>query len=212
MALRCRGIGCCTATAPARRTRATDSSICCAQKASRSPAPGSTCARPAGTAAEPTAGIVLSLSKWPRHAAAMPPRVRDGPIVSRRLVILGVSAAAVVGVFVPSFATTLPVGVHVTRTTNSTSVGVSAQGANVAGATAYNNGLLCAGISQQLPICTPVVEAKPARQQLPPSPVVVHHDSNGTVVAVGEVGVVISNNGEVCPRVSTQDWICVNLG
>ena len=132
--------------------------------------------------------------------------------MSRRLVILGVSAAAVVGVVVPSFASTSPVGVHVTRTSSGTSVGVSVQGANVAGASAYNNGQVCAGISQQLPICTPAADATSPRQQLPPSPVVVRRDSNGTVVAVGEVGVVISNNGEVCPRVSTQDWMCVNLG
>ena len=132
--------------------------------------------------------------------------------MSRRLVVLGVSAAAVVGVVVPSFAATLPVGVHVTRTSNGTSVGVSVQGVNVAGASASDNGQVCAGISQQVPVCTPAVEAKPMRQQLPPSPVVVRRDSNGTVVAVGEVGVVISNNGEVCPRVSTQDWMCVNLG
>ena len=132
--------------------------------------------------------------------------------MSRRLVILGVSAAAVVGVVVPSFASTSPVGVHVTRTSSGTSVGVSVQGANVAGASAYNNGQVCAGISQQLPICTPSVGTSQTRQQLPQPPVVVRRDSNGTVVAVGEVGVVISNNGEVCPRVSTQDWICVNLG
>jgi len=133
--------------------------------------------------------------------------------VSRRLVILGVSAAAALGVVVPSFAaSSLPVGVHVTRTSNSTAVGVSVQGANVAGASAYNNGQVCAGISQQLPVCTPSVGAAHTRQQLPQPPVVVRHDSSGTVVAVGEVGVVISNNGEVCPRVSTQDWICVNLG
>ena len=132
--------------------------------------------------------------------------------MSRRLVILGVSAAAVVGTVAPSFASSLPVGVHVTRTSSGTSVGVSVQGANVAGATAYNNGQVCGGISQQLPICTPPVAAKATRQQLPPSPVVVRHDDNGTVVGVGEVGVVISNNGEVCPRVSTQSWICVNLG
>ena len=116
------------------------------------------------------------------------------------------------GSVVPTFANTLPVGVHVTRTSSATTVGVTAQGATVAGASAYNNGKVCAGVGEQVPICTPIVEAKPTRQQLPPSPVVVRRDSNGTVVAVGEVGVAISNNGEVCPRVSTQDWICVNLG
>jgi len=132
--------------------------------------------------------------------------------MNRRLVVLGVSAAALVGFVAPTFANTLPVGVHVTRTSSATTVGVTAQGATVAGASAYNNGKVCAGVGEQVPICTPIVEAKPTRQQLPPSPVVVRRDSNGTVVAVGEVGVAISNNGEVCPRVSTQDWICVNLG
>jgi hypothetical protein len=32
------------------------------------------------------------------------------------------------------------------------------------------------------------------------------------VGAVGEVGVSISSSGEVCPEVSTQDWVCVHLG
>ena len=133
--------------------------------------------------------------------------------MSRRLVILGVTAAAAVGVVAPSFAasSTSPVTVTVS-TSNGVSVGVGVERTPVAGASVSNGGQVCAGISEQVPVCTPTVGAPATRQQLPPSPVVVRHDSNGTVVAVGEVGVVISNNGEVCPRVSTQDWICVNLG
>ena len=133
--------------------------------------------------------------------------------MNRRLVVLAAVAAAVGGAVVPALAatSTSPVTVRVS-TTNGVSVGVGVEGQPVAGASVSNGGAVCAGISEQVPVCTPTVGATQTRQQLPPSPVVVRHDDNGTVVAVGDVGVVISNNGEVCPRVSTQDWICVNLG
>lgn len=132
--------------------------------------------------------------------------------MNRRLVVLTTTAAAVVGLVVPSFAKpSLPVTVTV-DTSNGVAVGTAVNGTPAAGASVTPGGRACAGIGEQVPVCTPVVGARPARQQLPPSPVVVSHDDNGTVVAVGVVGVVISDNGEVCPRVSTQDWICVNLG
>jgi len=131
--------------------------------------------------------------------------------MNRRLVILGVSAAAVIGAVVPSFAKpTLPVTVTV-DTSNGVAVGAAVNGTPAAGAS-VGNGKVCAGLGEQVPVCVADPGIVQTRQQLPPSPVVVHRDDNGTVVAVGEVGVVISNNGEVCPRVSTQDWMCVNLG
>ena len=133
--------------------------------------------------------------------------------MNRRLVVLAVAAAAIGGAVVPALAaaSTSPVTVRVS-TADGVSVGVGIEGQPVAGASVNNGGAVCAGISEQVPICTQAVGATQTRQQLPPSPVVVRHDDNGTVVGVGEVGVVISNNGEVCPRVSTQDWMCVNLG
>jgi len=132
--------------------------------------------------------------------------------MNRRLVVTTISAAALVGFVAPSFAKpSLPVTVTVDRS-NGVAVGASVNNTPAAGASVSNSGTVCAGIGEQVPVCTPVVGTTPTRQQLPPSPVVVRRDSNDTVVAVGEVGVLISDNGEVCPRVSTQDWICVNLG
>ena len=129
--------------------------------------------------------------------------------MNRRLVVLGVSAAAVVGFVAPSFAKpSLPVTVTV-NTSNGVAVGTAVNGTPVAGASVSNSGQVCAGVGEQVPVCTPVVTATHTRQSLP---VVVHHDSNGTVVAVGFVGVAVTNNGEVCPQVSTESWECVNLG
>jgi hypothetical protein len=131
--------------------------------------------------------------------------------MSRRRVVLGVSAAAVVGFVAPSFAKpSVPVTVTVDQS-NGAAVGTYVNGTPAAGAS-VGNGKACAGFGEQVPVCVADPGIVRTRQQLPPSPLVVRQDSNGTVVAVGEVGVVISNNGEVCPRVSTQDWICVNLG
>lgn len=134
--------------------------------------------------------------------------------MSRRLVILGAAAAVVAGAAIPTFAATAvssPVTVH-TSTSDGVAVGVGVLGQPGAGASVSNGGTVCAGVGEQVPLCTPTVGARNTRQSLPVPPVVVHQDSNGTVVAVGAVGVSVSNNGEVCPLVSTQDWVCVNLG
>lgn len=132
--------------------------------------------------------------------------------MNRRLVVLTTTAAAVVGLVVPSFAKpSLPVTVTV-DTSNGVALGTAVNGTPAVGASVTPGGKVCAGVGEQVPVCTPAVGVRPTRQQLPPSPVVIRHDDNGTAVGVGEVGVVISNNGEVCPRVSTQDWMCVNLG
>jgi hypothetical protein len=134
--------------------------------------------------------------------------------VNRRHVIIGVATAAVVGAVVPTFAatsSTSPVTVHVS-TTNGVSVGVGVLGQPGAGASVGDGGTVCAGIGEQVPVCTPSVSARQTRQSLPSAPIVVRRDDNGTLVAVGEVGVSISSSGEVCPEVSTQDWVCVHLG
>jgi len=131
--------------------------------------------------------------------------------MTRRLVITAVAATAVAGAVVPSFAQSAPpspVTVHVSQT-NGVSVGVAVTGQNVAGATVSNSGQVCAGISEQVPVCAGVVQPRPQRQSLP---VVVRQDDTGTTVGVGVVGVHVSNDGQVCPLVSTQTWQCVGGG
>ena len=132
--------------------------------------------------------------------------------VSRRLVITGIAAAAIAGAVVPSFATTGPV--TVTRDNGSTTVGVHEGNTPVAGATVYNDGKVCGGIGESVPVCTPAVGdaigpigAAKTQQSLP---VTVRHDDNGTAVGVGDVGVIVYPNGDVCPVVSTDNIRCIH--
>ena len=126
----------------------------------------------------------------------------------RRLVILGVAAAAVAGAVAPSFAQSSPVGVQVS-TTNGVAVGVTVNGQPGAGAR-VSNGEACVGISYEIPFCAglPPVTTRSTRQQLP---VGVYHDDTRTAVVVGAVGVVVYSNGRICPGVSTQAWPCVGV-
>ena len=126
----------------------------------------------------------------------------------RRLVILGVAAAAVTGVVVPSFAQSSPVTVGIS-TTDGVAVGVGINGEPGVGAR-VSNGQVCFGVSLEVPYCTPQVSvATPrSRQALP---VGVYHDDTRTAVVAGEVGVVVYSNGRICPGVSTQDWPCVGV-
>ena len=135
--------------------------------------------------------------------------------MSRRLVITGIAAAAIAGAVVPSFASTGS-PVTVTRTSDGTTVAVTDNGEPVAGATVYNDGRVCGGIGLQVPVCTPAVGdaigpigAARTAQQLP---VTVRHDDNGTAVGVGDVGVIIYPDGEICPVVSTDNIRCINAG
>ena len=76
--------------------------------------------------------------------------------MSRRLVITGIAAVAIAGAAVPTFASTgSPVTVQ--RGSTGTTVGVNDNGVPVAGVTAYNNGAVCGGIGEQVPVCTPAV-------------------------------------------------------
>ena len=132
--------------------------------------------------------------------------------MSRRFVISGIAAAAIAGAVVPSFASTGgPVTVQ--RGSSGTTVGVNLNGEPVAGATVYNNGQVCGGIGEQVPVCTPAVGdaigpigGTRTAQSLP---VQVRHDDQATGVSVGDVGVVRYSDGEICPIVSTQNWRCV---
>ena len=132
--------------------------------------------------------------------------------MSRRLVISGIAAAAIAGAVVPSFASTGPV--TVTRGSDGTTVGVHDGNAPVAGVTVYNDGAVCGGIGEQVPVCTPAVGdaigpigAARTAQSLP---VTVRHDDNGTAVGVGDVGVIVYPNGDVCPVVSTDNIRCIH--
>lgn len=143
----------------------------------------------------------------------------------RRLVITAAVGVAVVATAVPSLAAqnstpkqSLPVGVKVS-TNGGVFVGTTIEG-QPGLAVAVANGQACVGFSLEVPVCagvppittTHVPAAKPAaapRQSLPGGGVVVYHDSTRTAVGVGDVGVVVYNDGTVCPVVSTQDWRCV---
>ncbi|MDQ1694658.1 MAG: hypothetical protein QOJ03_11 [Frankiaceae bacterium] len=103
----------------------------------------------------------------------------------------------------------LPVTVH-SDTSNGVSVGVDVFGQPGAGAGVSPDGKVCAGVSEQLPVCVGGGGIRAASAQQPPlPPVVVRHDDNGSAVGVGDVGVVIRSDGSICPVVSTQDWMCL---
>ena len=151
-------------------------------------------------------------AKW----GSQSPPTRKVPLVNRRLVITGVAAAAVLGVVVPSFATTGPDNPPVTVYTDThdgVSAGFFVNGQPGAGAHVSPDGEVCVGISLQLPVCAgggvgTVIDPPGAatRQSLP---LVVQHDENGTAVGYDNVGVRVGNDGRVCPVVSTQMWPCV---
>jgi hypothetical protein len=134
--------------------------------------------------------------------------------VSRRLIISGIAAAAIAGAAVPSFAQSFPITVtH--DTSNGVSIGVQDGNAPVGGASVTPDGAACAGLGEDIPVCTPpVLDAvhTGARQSSPLPPVTLRHDDNGSAVGVGDVGVVVEQDGTICPVVSTQDWQCIGGG
>ena len=76
--------------------------------------------------------------------------------MSRRLVIAGVAALAIGGAAVPSFAQSFPITVtH--DTSNGVSVGVQDGNAPVGGASVTPDGSACAGLGEDIPVCTPPV-------------------------------------------------------
>lgn len=197
--------------------------------------------------------------------------------MSRRLIITGVAAAAVVGAVVPSFAQSgppVPVTVY-TDTHDGVSAGFFVNGQPGAGASVTPGGKACVGISLQLPVCADasgvgaIIDppGTATRQKLPALPVTVTHDTSngvavgtaignqplvgarvsngeacvgfsyeipfcaggpingtqtrqalpagiyrdqyGTTVWAEDIGVRVTNDGRVCPQVSTQMWPCV---
>ena len=131
-------------------------------------------------------------------------------MVNRRLVIAGVAAAALAGAVVPSFAMTSPVTVH-TDTSNGVQVSVDVNGQPGVGAHVKRDGGVCVGISYQIPFCTAggIIGSTTPQQSIPLPPVVVRHDENGSAVGVGDVGVIVRQDGSICPVVSTQAWQCI---
>ena len=132
--------------------------------------------------------------------------------MSRRLVISGIAAAAVLGAVVPSFAQSLPIAVQ-HDTHNGVSVGFTVNGEPGGGARVTPDGQACAGLGEDIPVCTPAVGdaigpigTATTAQKLP---LTVRHDDNGTAVGVGDVGVVVYPNGDVCPVVSTDNIRCI---
>ncbi len=76
--------------------------------------------------------------------------------MSRRLVISGLAVAAIAGAAVPSFAQSFPITVtH--DTSNGVSVGVRDGNAPVGGAAVTPDGSACAGLGEDIPVCTPPV-------------------------------------------------------
>ena len=131
--------------------------------------------------------------------------------MNRRLVLAGVAGAAVLGTVVPALAQpTLP-KVTVTQQDGGVFVGVSQGGEPVAGVGSTSQGI-CAGLGEDIPVCVPVttsIQPPPSPATRQKLPVVVYHDDTRTAVGVGDVGVVVYSDGEICPVVSTQDWPCV---
>ena len=127
--------------------------------------------------------------------------------MNRRLVLVGVAGAAVLGSVVPALAKpSLPVSVSVTPQNGGVYVATAAGSQPLVGAGTTSNGV-CVGFSEEIPTCVPVqIGAAHTRQSLP---VTVYHDDTRTAVGVGDVGVIVYSDGEICPVVSTQDWRCI---
>lgn len=133
--------------------------------------------------------------------------------MSRRLVIAGVAAAAVMGAVAPSFAA-LPITVtHDTH--DGVTVGVDVNGNPGAGASVTPEGTACVGISKQVPQCvdTGIGEIiQPPRQKLP---VTVRTGTDDGVAAVAylndePVAGASVRDGNVCVGLSDQLPVCAN--
>ena len=94
-------------------------------------------------------------------------------------------------------------------TSNGVSVGTAVGDQPLVGASVTPDGRACVGISEQLPTCVGGPIKTQSRQKLPVPPAGVYQDQYGTTVYAGDVGVRATNDGRVCPQVSTQMWPCV---
>lgn len=133
--------------------------------------------------------------------------------MNRRLILAGVAGATILGTVVPALAKpSLPVSVTVTPQDGGVYVTSSAGSQPLVDAGTTTNGV-CVSFSEEIPTCVPVtsgIKAAPAGTRQA-SPVTVYHDSTRTAVGVRDIGVIIYNNGTICPVVSTQDWQCIGV-
>src|SRR3954451_21384840 len=160
-AQRCRGIGCFATTGRVRGTSRSISWSSYGGSGGRCAAAGATWPGLAWAAAlrgnnklATAEGKTGGAANWAgtRGGRCRPPRPEEVP-VSRRLVIAGVTAAALAGAVVPALASTgSPVTVD---TSNGVAVGVHNGNTPIAGASVTPDGQACVGISLQLPVCTP---------------------------------------------------------
>src|SRR3954451_5366094 len=220
-AQRCRGIGCFATTGRVRGTSRSISWSSYGGSGCRCAAAGSTWPGLAGTAAlrgnnklATAEGKTGGAANWAgtRGGRCRPPRPEE-VTVSRRLVIAGVTAAALAGAVVPALASTgSPVTVD---TSNGVAVGVHNGNTPIAGASVTPDGQACVGISLQLPVCTPGgiiggIEATIPQQE---GPVTIDTSNGvGVGVTVGNqpvVGAHVGKDGTVCAGVSLELPVCV---
>jgi hypothetical protein len=113
---------------------------------------------------------------------------------------------------IPGTITVGPASVTVSTANGGVAVGSSLGSQPLIGAS-VGNGWVCVGFSEEIPFCWPLNSTNGAaatpRQQLPGGGVVFYHDDTRTAVGVGDVGVIIYNDGRICPVVSTQNWRCI---
>jgi hypothetical protein len=170
-------------------------------------------------------------------------------LVSRRLVISGIAAAAIAGAVVPAFASTgasatpdrqiciaisdqypncLPdvvgtIGQTISQqqgpatidTSDGVGVGVELKGQPVASAHVSPDGQVCVGISLELPACTPgsIVGATNARTQQSLPITVTHDTSNGVSVGVRDGnapvgGASVTPDGQACAGLGEDIPVC----
>jgi hypothetical protein len=101
-----------------------------------------------------------------------------------------------------------PATVSVSTANGGVAVGTALGSQPLVGAS-VGNGQACAGLSEQVPVCVPTRAASKAAAPSVSGPVTVYHDDTRTAVGVRDIGVIVYNNGTICPVVSTQDWQCV---
>jgi len=105
-----------------------------------------------------------------------------------------------------------PLPVTVTHdTSNGVSVGTALGSQPLVGARVSPDGEACVGFSYEIPFCAggPIKGALDGAQSRQYLPVGIYRDDYGTTVYAKDVSVRVTNDGRVCPQVSTQAWRCI---
>lgn len=136
----------------------------------------------------------------------------------RRLTLLAVSGALAVGAAAPALAqsitppaASLPKPTVTYSTDGGIFVGTALGNQPLVGAS-VSGGRACVGFSFEVPFCTSLSTGSTSNKTDRPTqglPVVIYHDSTKTAVGIKDIGVVVYNDGTICPVVSTQDWRCI---